>query len=161
MRVQFWLKVNIENGITRLGPTYTGCCVRNITYNTVTSGAHTPQSVQKCGKYKILWDFSIQTDKVIEHRPPDIICINKQKAECQIIDFAIPGDQNIAIKEQEKIYKCQDLRIELQKVWNVKVMVIPVVIGALGREYIPADIISIRKTAILGTAYILRRVLGI
>ena len=86
--------------------------------------------------------------------------------------FAIPGDQNIAIKEQEKIDKYQDLRIELQKVWNVKVVVIPVVIGALGtmskkiHHYIkqidiPADIVSIQKTAILGTAYILRRVLGI
>ena len=88
----------------------------------------------------------------------------------QIIDFANPGDQNIAIKEQEKIDKYQDLKIELQKVWNVKVVVIPVVIGALGtmlkNHYInqidnPVDIISIQKTAILGTAYILRRVLGI
>ena len=51
-------------------------------------------------------------------------------------------------------------------------MVIPVVIGALGtmskriHKYIkqidiPADIISIQKTAILGPAYILRRLLGI
>ena len=48
--------------------------------------------------------------------------------ECQIIDFAIPGDQNIAIKA----VKYQDLRIELKKVWNVKVVVILVVIGALG-----------------------------
>ena len=51
-------------------------------------------------------------------------------------------------------------------------MVIPVVIGALGtvskkiHHYIKetdilADIVSIQKTAILGTAYILRRVLGI
>ena len=88
----------------------------------------------------------------------------------QIIDFANPGDQNIAIKEKEKIDKYQDLKIELQKVWNVKVVVIPVVIGALGtmlkNHYInqidnPVDIISIQKTAILGTAYILRRVLGI
>ena len=65
---------------------------------------------------------------VIEHRRPGIVCINKQMRECQIIDFAIPGDQNIAIKA----VKYQDLRIELQKVWNVKVVVILVVIGALG-----------------------------
>ena len=82
--------------------------------------------------------------------------------ECQIIDFAIPGDQNVAIKEQLKIDKYHDLRIELQKVWNVKVVVIPAVIGTLGtmskkiHHYIketdiPADIVSIQKTAILGT----------
>ena len=84
---------------------------------------HKPQSVQEKDEYKILWDFNIQADKVIEHRRLDIVCINKQRRECQIIDFAIPGDQNIAIKEQEKIDKYQDLRIELQKVWNVKAVV--------------------------------------
>ena len=41
VRVQFWLKVNLENAITRLGPTCTGCCVRNITYNAVASGTYT------------------------------------------------------------------------------------------------------------------------
>ena len=63
----------------------------------------TSQSVQENGEYKILWDFDIQTDKVIEQWRPDIVCINKQKRKCQITDFAIPGDQNIAIKEQEKL----------------------------------------------------------
>ena len=56
-----------------------GCCVRSITSNEVTSSththththarahAHTPQSVQENDEYKIFWDFNIQTDKVIEH----------------------------------------------------------------------------------------------
>ena len=99
MRVQFWLKVNIENTITRLGPPCTSCCVRSITYNAVASGTnnasrthththththtakshtHTPKSVQRNNEYKILWDFNIQTDKVIEYRLPDVVCINKQ-----------------------------------------------------------------------------------
>ena len=39
--------------------------------------------------------------------------------------------QKIVIKEQEKIDKYQVLITELQKVWNVKVVVISVVIGAL------------------------------
>ena len=69
--------------MTTLGPTCTACCVRNITYNAVTSGTHThphtPQSVLGNSKYKILWDFIIQTDKVIESRLPDTICINEQK----------------------------------------------------------------------------------
>ena len=139
MRVQFRLKVNIENAMARLGPSCTDCCVRSIIYNAVVhkqthtpthphTHTHTPQSVQENDEYKILWDFNVQTDKVIEHRRPGIVCINKQMRECQIIDFAIPGDQNIAIKA----VKYQDLRIELKKVWNVKVVVILVVIGALG-----------------------------
>ena len=57
--------------------------------------------------------------------------MSTSKIECQIIDFAISGDRNIVITEQEKIDKYQVLIIELQKVWNVKVVVIPVVIGAV------------------------------
>ena len=60
--------------------------------------------------------------------------MSTSKIECQIIDFAISGDRNIVIKEQEKIDKYQVLIIELQKVWNVKVVVTPVVIGALGEN---------------------------
>ena len=44
MNVQFWLKINIENDMTKLGPLCIGCCFRSITYHavtTVTSGAHT------------------------------------------------------------------------------------------------------------------------
>ena len=86
---------------------------------------------KKNDDYKILWNINIQIDKVIEHRRLDLVCIDNQK-QCQIIDFAIPGDQNIVIKGQEKNDKYQDLKIELHKIWNVKVVVIPVVIGALG-----------------------------
>ena len=60
--------------------------------------------------------------------------MSTSKTECQIIDFAISGDRNIVIKEQEKIDKYQVLIIELQKVWNIKEVVIPVVIGALGEN---------------------------
>ena len=58
---------------------------------------------------KILWDFLNQTDKVIEHRQPDIVCIDKIAKSYLIIDMAIPGDQNIIVKEQEKIDNYQDL----------------------------------------------------
>ena len=39
----------------------------------------TPQSVQGNNEYKILCNFIIQTDKVIESRLPDTFSINKQK----------------------------------------------------------------------------------
>ena len=55
-----------------------------------------------------------------------MVCINTQKREFQIIDFTVSSDQRAGNIEKE-----QDLRIKLQKVLNVKAVVIPVVIGAL------------------------------
>jgi hypothetical protein len=73
-------------------------------------------------------------------------------------------------KEAEKILKYKDLTIEIQRMWNVKTRVIPVVIGATGtisklvRKYVSIvrgnhEVKELQKTAILGTAHILRKVL--
>ena len=70
--------------------------------------------------------------KEIEHRRLDIVVIDKEKRECKIIDLAVPGDQNIKVKELEKITKYQDLRLQVQKLWDVKATVIPIVVGAFG-----------------------------
>ena len=40
---------------------------------------------------KLLWDFSIQTDKVIHARRPDIVIMKKKDKECMIIDVAVPA----------------------------------------------------------------------
>ena len=73
-------------------------------------------------------------------------------------------------KEAEKILKYEDLTIEIQRMWNVKTKVIPVIVGATGtvsksfRKYVSNtpgkhEVKELHKTAILGTAHILRRVL--
>jgi hypothetical protein len=49
-----------------------------------------------------------------------------------LIDVAIPGDRNVPKKEAEKILKYKHLRTEIQRKWNVKVKVIPVIIRATG-----------------------------
>jgi hypothetical protein len=46
-----------------------------------------------------------------------------------LIDVAISGDRNLIKKEAEKILKYKDLTIEIQRMWNVKTKVIPVIIG--------------------------------
>ncbi|PNF14807.1 hypothetical protein B7P43_G07021 [Cryptotermes secundus] len=64
----------------------------------------------------------------------------------------------------------KNLSIEIQRMWNMKCFVIPVIIGATGTvtrglrkylELIPGkhSIDSLQKTAILGTSHILRKVL--
>jgi 3-deoxy-D-manno-octulosonic acid (KDO) 8-phosphate synthase len=87
-----------------------------------------------------------------------------------LIDVAIPGDRNVIQKEAEKILKYKNLTVEIQSMWNVKTGVIPVIIGATGsisesfRKYVSTipgnrEVRELQKTAILGTAHILRKVL--
>ena len=81
-----------------------------------------------------------------------------------LTDVAISGDRNVIKKEAEKI------TIEIQRMWNEKTKVIPVIIGATGtisksfRKYVSNiagkhEVKELQKTAILGTAHILRKVL--
>ena len=77
-----------------------------------------------------MWDFSIQTDHVIEARRPDLVVVDKERS-CKIIDSAVPGDRRIE-EEKDQIEKHQDLGSELQKIWNVKVKIIPLFVGSLG-----------------------------
>jgi hypothetical protein len=78
--------------------------------------------------------------------------------------------RNVIQKEAQKILIYKDLTIEIQRMWIVKTRAIPVIIGATGtisksfRKYvisIPGNlgVQELQKTAILGTAHILRKVL--
>ena len=78
---------------------------------------HEPESVLENEDYKILWDFSIQTDHVIEARRPDLVVVDKKERSCKIIDFVVPGVSRIEEKEKDKIEKYQDSGKELQKIW--------------------------------------------
>jgi hypothetical protein len=49
-----------------------------------------------------------------------------------LIDVAIPGDRNVIQKEAEKIVKYKDLTTQIQRMWNLKTRVIPVIIEATG-----------------------------
>ena len=90
---------------------------------------HRAEKVLKDEHTKLLWDFNVQTDRVIEHRRPDIILIDKDSTECFLIDVAIPGDHNVDFKEVEKLDNYSYLKIEVERMWNVNAQIIPVVIG--------------------------------
>ena len=81
-----------------------------------------------------------------------------------LIDVANSGGINVIKNEAENILKYTHLTIEIQRMWNVKTKVIPVIIGATGtisksfRKYvsnIPGkhEVKELQKTAILGTAH--------
>jgi hypothetical protein len=72
-------------------------------------------------------------------------------------------------KEAEKILKYKDLITVIQRTWNVKTKVMPVIVGATGtisksfRKYLsntPAKHVvkELQKTAILGAAHALQEV---
>ena len=48
------------------------------------------------------------------------------------MNFAIPADQRVKLKESEKKDKDLDLAWELKRMWKMKVTIIKIVIGALG-----------------------------
>ena len=66
---------------------------------------HSPKSVEENEEVKLLWDFTIQSDREIHHRRPDIVIQKKKVEETIIVDIAVPGDSNITQKESGKVWK--------------------------------------------------------
>ena len=49
---------------------------------------------------------------------------------CKLIEWTVPSDRNIALKEIER--KSKYLELQIQKMWHKKTVMIPVVVSALG-----------------------------
>ena len=73
---------------------------------------YNPTSVLENETHKLLWDFGIQTGHLISVRRPDLIVI---KRNFKIVDFALPADNRIKLKENENKDKYLDLVLELKK----------------------------------------------
>ena len=86
---------------------------------------HNPEPVIENDSHKLLWDFDIQTDHLISARRPDLIIINKKRESVKLSTL-------LSREESEKKDKYLDLARELKKLWNMKVTIVPIVIGALG-----------------------------
>ena len=126
---------------------------------------HNSASVLENDTHKLLWDFDIQTDRLISARRPDVI-----KKTFKIVDFAVSADHRIKLKESDKKDKYLDLVWDLKKLGNMKVTTIPVVIGAFGTVTkglrkglkdleVGGRVETIQSTTLLRMARILRRVL--
>ena len=76
---------------------------------------HNPATALENDSHKLLMDFNIQTDHLIPARRPDFLIINKRNRICKIIDFTVPADYRINLKESEKKDKYLDLAKELKK----------------------------------------------
>ena len=100
-------------------------------------------------------------------RRPDLSLINHEKKRiCKIVDFAVPANHIIKLKDCEEKDKYLDLGREYKKQWNIKVTIVPIVIGAFGTATkglenleVGGRVKTIQTTARLRTDRILRRVL--
>ena len=121
----------------------------------------------------IMWDMQVNTDRTITAKRPDIIVKDSVNSTCKLIDMTVPSDRNIALKETEK-KKCmyKDLELEILRMWHMKTVVVPVVVGALGTvkkgmvENIRkvskrATMTEIQKICMLGSARILSKVFSV
>ena len=81
---------------------------------------HNREFVLENETHKTLWDFEIQTDHLISTRQPDEVMIKKKKKKkrektCRIVDFAVPADYRIKLKEIRKRDMYQDQGRKLKK----------------------------------------------
>jgi hypothetical protein len=118
----------------------------------------------------VLWNQAAYTDREVTASRPDIIIENKKCITCILINVAIPTDRNVVQKEADKKLKYRSSCIEIQQMWNMKCIIIPVIIRTIrivtkdlkkNLEAIPGkhSVVLLQKTAILGTSHIIQKVL--
>ena len=74
---------------------------------------HHPQPVTENENAKLLWDYSIRTDRVIPAHQPDLTLINKTNNKVSLIDVVVPWNSKAEQKEQGKRDKYQESTYEL------------------------------------------------
>jgi hypothetical protein len=75
----------------------------------------------------VLWNQGVQTDREVLATVK-----NKKDRNCLLIDVALPSDRNVIQKVAEKKLKHKNLSTEMQRMWNMKCLVIHAIIGATG-----------------------------
>ena len=59
------------------------------------------ESVLENETHKILWDLEIQMDHLISAWRPDLMIVNKKRTS-RLVDFAVPADHWVKLKESKK-----------------------------------------------------------
>ena len=83
-------------------------------------------------KYKIVAQCYL-----ISARRPDVVIVNKKKKKRKkkkswIVGFAVPDGYRVKLQENKRKNKNLDLSRDHKTPWNMKVMVIPILIDTLG-----------------------------
>jgi hypothetical protein len=98
-------------------------CLRNICINTLHKGDDDNNNNN---------NRAVHTDREVTANRSNIIIKNKKEKTCTLIDVAIPADRKVVQKEAENKLKYKSLCVKIQRMWNLKCTIIPVIIGATG-----------------------------
>ena len=98
-----------------------------------------------------------------------IIIRDSVNSTCKLIHMSFSSDRNIALKEIEKKSKYKDLELEIRRMWQMKTVFIPVVVGTVKKKMVEnikkvsetATVTEIQKICMLGSAPIHRKVLSV
>ena len=114
--------------------------------------SHVPNVVTKRddGKVTIYWG---KKDKKMSYNRSDVQVFDMEKSTWYIVDFAIPVG-NVKEKEEEKIDKYLDLAAEVRKQFEVKAVILLIVLGALGTvpAQLPGSLENLKIEDVIGTA---------
>ena len=153
--------------MTRWGRWSTGNCARNLNLNIRSNAISTNQNRSWRIRHKIFWDFEIQRDHLISTRHADLTIINKKKEEnLWIVNFSIPEDHRMKLKEWQVLGLCQITKKTVEHEGDSDTYCYWCTLNnpqRLGKGFKKLEIRgwmeTIQTTALLKTARILRRAL--
>ena len=133
--------------------------------------SHRPPPVLESSVAKILWDFSLHTVHNHSSNRPDIVLFDYQRKQIYFIEVSCPADINVLLKEEEKSLKYRDLASDFQQMYDMPVIIIPVVLGCTGivssrclnylkkiPEFSLRLFAHLSKAVIIGTSHTLRTI---
>jgi hypothetical protein len=117
-----------------------------------------------------LCNQALHADREVTENGPDIIIKTKTEKTRILLNMSIHVDRNVVQKEAGKKLKYESLCTEIQRMWNMKCMIVPVITGATGivtkglKNFLKAipgkhSTDTLQKTAILGTSHVIWKVL--
>jgi hypothetical protein len=89
---------------------------------------HTHTPVCEHEDVTVLRTQGLHTDREVTASKPDIVIKNEKEKTCILMDVEIPVDRNVTQKKAERKLEYKSLCIEMQRMWSMKCMIMPLVI---------------------------------
>ena len=87
---------------------------------------------------------------------------NYKRKTCHLINIPVPTDNNVPVKEYNKITKYKDQEIKIEKLQYLKTITVPVIVVVLDtmKKMKVTHINKIPDSTLYGNGHLLRRVLS-